>query len=677
MVIRKPSGPIDFSATAEWSGGEARGHLTGFVLGRNRVGLGVSRLVREERMLPPTPQGPVSSTDFLYAPTEALAGGEAGRWKMFFPPAEKSSTPADLEPRVRRALEAAGLSDQVARLEVARGRWGLLEAPHLLLEMKPEVRRSATEIHASLSAVWPANGPPLPGITVSFDAFAGHRPAPANSAGLISTLITQHPDGRISFGARLDQAQHNLLSQWAKSAGIGAQAKSDFRRLAGLMRADTNLETEGGRAAWTTLAGLGLVPPVISEGLTLLARHFGADALAGQRTFYNGHATFPMIGLTPALRALGAKACHLWLSNHSGTVQARELLRLQAPSSLRSDAPEDLLKVNDCIHDLLAKDRAPLIVDKGRNVLEILRLDQPNPTFIHDGRLRFVVHNRDDGLSPELRREAWGVDLANSLVKKLEARFIGEQYALIGAREAREKLKTRIGDTPTVIIGFGLLGEQLARALVRVGMDPAQIRVVERDPAVRARAARLGFTVESLATRPPQAVVYVATAGLAVDTHNVGTYADESVVIALTSGGKGVALSGPSEAGREHPTAGGILRDRCYTLSGSTEHQPCRVHLISDGHPPNLADPMWHDRYSLTCLAVTAAMAQAGTLEGPGIDPLRADVDLALVRMARRQGLWRMRPLEARAHDDVGALQADLQAFAPKAGRRPRNRVLS
>lgn len=671
MVIRKQSGPVDFSATAEWSGGEARGHLTGFVLGRNRVGLGVSRLAREEKMIPPTPTGPLGSTDFLYAPTEALQKGEAGRWKMFFPPTHEAASPADLESRVQHALDAAGLLDEVARLELGTGQWGLLKAPHLLLEMKAEVRRSATEIHGALRAVWPADGPPLPGLTVSFDAFTGHSAPPANSAGLASTLITQHPDGRITFGAQLDGPQHNLLSAWAKQAGLGPQTKTDLRRLAALMRADTHLQTKGGRAAWATLTDLGLVPPVIKEGLSILVRHLGADALQGRRTYYNGHATFPMLGLTPALRALGAKACHLWLSNHSGNVQARELLRLQAPTSLRSDAAEDDLKVNDSIHDLLAKDRAPLIVDKGRNVLEILRLDQPNPTFIHDGRLRLVVHNRDDGLSASLRREAWGVDLANSLVKKLEARFIGEQYALIGAREAREKLGRRIGDTPTVIIGFGLLGEQLARALVRAGMDPAQIRVEERDPAVRARAARLGFNVAPPATRPAQAVVYVATAGLAVDVHNAGAYADESVVIALTSGGKAVALAGEHQAGREHPTAGGILRDRRYTLPRSGEHEPCQVHLISDGHPPNLADPMWHDRYALTCLAVTAAMAQAGKLTGPGVEPLLPQVDLGLVRMARRQGLWRIRPLEARAGDDPSALQLDLRAFAPSARGRP------
>lgn len=667
MVVRKQSGPVELANTVDWAGGEARGHLRGLVLGRDALGVGGARLVEPQFIVPPSPQTPVGATDFLYAPTEALVSGRAGRWKMFFPPARSAATPRELGPMIERALHAAGVRDQVARHEVSEGHWGRLHAPHLTLVMKPGVRRSASEIHAALSAVWPKAGPALPGITVSLDAFSGHRGASANSAGLISTLIGQQPDGRITFGVELSPEHHQLLAHWAKGAGLSTTAKTDVRRLAALLRADTKLDTEPGRAALQTMAGLGLLPPVMREGLSILERAFGARALGRCRTFYNGHATFPMFGLTPALRALGALGSHLWLSNHSGTVQARELLRLQAPTSLRSDAKEDHLKVKDYLHDLLVRDPAPLIVDKGRNVLEILRLDEERPTFVHDGRLRLVVHNRDDGLSPALRDTLWGVDLANSLVKKLEARFIGEQFALIGAREAREKLQRRIGDTPTVIVGFGLLGEQLARALRRAGMDPQNIRIEERDPVVRARAERLGFCVQPPGARPKKAVVYVATAGLAVDQHNIRSYADESVVIALTSAGKGVALSGPNQTGRSHPTAGGTLYDRRFDLLEREGQPGCRTHVISDGHPPNLADPMWHDRYAMTCVAVTAAMAQAGQLVGPGVEPLRVDVDLALVRMARRQGLWQLRPLEARADEDAATLQGDLAAFAPGA----------
>jgi len=317
-----------------------------------------------------------------------------------------------------------------------------------------------------------------------------------------------------------------------------------------------------------------------------------------------------------------------------------------------------------------------IIVDKSGPWLQ--KLGNKLPAAVRRGEVRSIIHNRDDiNALASHKDEVWGVDLANSLIKKLEARFIGEQDALIGAREAREKWGARLGDVPVVIKGFGLLGEQLARAMRRFGMTPANITVIDTDPQALERAKRLGFATrgpdDDATPRPGRAVVFIATPGVGVDAKNVHGFADEQVVIALTSGGKGVAMEALERAAtastvvRTHkPMPGKILEDIDLTLprpGGGTTI--CRV--ITRGKPPNLTDDMWSDRYQAsTCAGVSVAFIQAKSLTEPGVHRLDRRLDLPLVRLSCRLGLWRPRPLETRAGDDPEALRADLQSFSPE-----------
>ncbi|MBI5510952.1 MAG: hypothetical protein HY903_19495 [Deltaproteobacteria bacterium] len=672
MAVRFRGGTLDYGSTGEWSGGEARGVMRGFIVGQGRVG--IDRLADVRQMVPPTPTKPVPSTDLLYATTDQLVSGDAGKWKTFFPPTQ-AQTPdpaaaAELAKILDQVLAASGLAAAVGSTTLGQGQWGRLQGPHLALSMRPGVGVSAEEVYARLKAGWPRHGLPLPALTVSFEVFGptGAPPpsTPQAPGPLAEQIIHETADGRVEISASLTAAQRRRLDQWAAQVGVkSTSATTSERLLAGLLRARPSTCTPEGRATLDAMRDLGLFSGLWPKALTMLQREFGDAALAKRRTFYNGHATFAMASLLPTLRAFGAEECSMWVSNKSGTQTARELLRLEGPDFFRSDSHEDHLAVNDCIYDLLVSKNTPLIVDKGRSVVDILRPEWKSTPFIGDGRVRFVVHNRDDGMGPLMREEGWGVDLANSLVKKLEARFIGEAHALIGAREARTKLGRRIGDTPTVIIGFGLLGEQVARALARLGMPRRQIVVEDTDPAARARAERLGFSTRLPARRPPKAVVYVATADTALNDANAGKYADDCVVIALTSAGKGVKFASPGESTAVYRTANAEVHDRRLRLPATPQNAAAVVHLTTDGQPANLVNPMHHDRFAVTSLAVAAAMLQAGVLTKPGIEPLRRAVDRGLVKLAWKNGLWEPRPLEARPGEDPADLRLDLESFRP------------
>lgn len=84
------------------------------------------------------------------------------------------------------------------------------------------------------------------------------------------------------------------------------------------------------------------------------------------------------------------------------------------------------------------------------------------------------------------------MDFANSQVKKLEATFIGEQFALMGAREARQKGWGRIGDLPVVINGLGSWGNKRRWPWCGWGWPRAD-RGAGSDPAALARAEAAGL----------------------------------------------------------------------------------------------------------------------------------------------------------------------------------------
>jgi hypothetical protein len=247
-------------------------------------------------------------------------------------------------------------------------------------------------------------------------------------------------------------------------------------------------------------------------------------------------------------------------------------------------------------------------------------------------------------------------------------------YALIGAREAREHFSDRIGDLPVFVVGFGLLGEQLARALSRLGMPRDRIAIIDTSAEALERARRLGFaTSTGTATgkpeeRPEKALVYLATPSVGLDASNAHQFAKSTIAISLVSGGAGFdrksldAQSGPKTFVNQTRTASkSVVADEQLVLR--SPHGDVTSLLLIDN--PNLSRDMWVDRFQSTSLGVSGAVQQAWYQSGPDVQPLHHGLDLRLVRLLARHGTFRIRPLEARNGEDPAALVADLQSFKP------------
>lgn len=599
----------------------------------------------------------------------------------------------------RAGLDAGGASFE---LESKVLRWEHSPVESSVVLTLKDGAPSDVEIYRRFHQAWPHDRFAMPHLRLALDPFSAPKATAPPSTYLPEQLLSVGATGELEVRqVTLSPEARTKLMLWA-SGVTGRPSTSPERALLALLRAPTDLTTPAGRQALDAMRDVDLFSPFWSAAVTSMAHRFAPGAARGVDLIYNGHATFHIASLLPSLRAFGMERVTTWVSNKSCSSEGRAILRLQNEDARffsetiaesrsveydsqgkRREAPrarERKVGFTDFMDhvegQILRQELGAVVVDKVGPWLEA-RNGRVSPTLL-DGRMRVIIHNRDDlGAMGDVAKGLWGVDLAGSLLKKLEARFIGEQNALIGAREARQILGERLGDLPVVIVGFGLLGEQLGRALGRLGMPKANIKVVDPSPEVLVRARKLGFSTQlaSAAERPPKAVVFVATPGVGVGPHNVHNFADELVVISLTSGGKGVDRSLTQKAvevaqvGEHRNTTRDAVADLTLTLADPQGRQT-RATLFAEGQSANLVDNMWHDRFQVTSLGVAVAAVQAASLTSPGIQ--RLTLDLPLVRLSKKHGLWEPRPLAARPGDDPALLAQDLTSFAPsRRGERP------
>lgn len=644
---------------------------------RHRVGGEPERVVRN---------------DFGRQAADRFLKGHRAHWEVSYefehPQAEpwRRTTEQDLEQALLQTLEAAGLAGQVLSHNVEITAHPLARAS-IRVELDPSVGRDDRRLFDRLNAAWPHDRVALPAILLAIAV--PEQEGPKQKRGLLGFDLLRSWFQRTSNGflnvdpGQIGEAESKRLGAWARQAAPNGHKQSLTRQVLALLGADTNLGTESGRAALNAVADLQLFSPTWSEGIRFLERQFKVGTLGASEFLYNGHPTWAMTSLVPTLKAFGARAVHLWLSKRSGTGEALDLIGIQRPAGVysersiaairkeqRQSAPsvaqlmDRRLGVAVAEVEAGAKDRH-LIVDKLGPWLETR--GNAIPREVANGFVRAIVHNRDDlDAIAKMKALVWGVDFANSRVKKLEATFIGEQYALMGAREVRNKGWGRIGDVPVVINGFGLLGREAAEALVRLGLPRSRIEIRDNNPAVIAEAQALGFAV---GTRPHErAVVLNATPGEGINAQNAGTFGSDLIVLSMTSGGKGVDLAGLRAAGPavnvHTPRNGQIpIADLDFTLNHGGKKVLLR--LIAEGQPPNLVDEMWADRYQMTSLGISAATLMAARLTKPGVVPFDPVVDEGLLSIAATTGLLRLRPLEARPGEDAEALRRDLEAFTP------------
>lgn len=637
--------------------------------------------------------------DFGRTSADQFLTGQGGFWEVSYrhehavdnpwSQLPRESLEATLKATTERALETAGLARDkkviLAHLRVTES--VLFPRPYLRLEIDPKSGLSDQEVYRAFAAAWPHDQVALPSLLVAMhvagtkstaDFEPGYRESP------LKKLFEVGGDNFVHVRSEhLDANERARLKKWARAVKPGSEKQPPARQLLALLSSPTDLSTREGRETLTALKDLKLFSAFWGEAMNLLEARFQPDQLSTSAFLYNGHATFAMTSLLPTLNAFRPAATNLWVSKASGTPSAREIIRIQKPTAIFAESKftrgleTGQVTPTKTIADLLAtRMRMPqgewgsqnMIVDKIGPWLQTLGGNLP-PQVIR-GYVRAIVHNRDDldalvGIDDKI----WGVDFANSEIKKQEARFIGEQFGLMGAREVRTKGWGRVGDVPVVINGFGLLGEQFAHALLELKMDPKNITVVDPDPAARARAEALGFS--TTLERKPRALVVNASPGLGISMTNLADFGEDLIVMSMTSGGKGLDMKGLLANAAQKDVVDVQRRsqqpiqdyDLSFEAKGNRPATTARI--IAEGLPPNLVDEMWGDRYQLTSMGVSAAALQAAELTEPGIKKFDPQLDRALLDAAERSGLFELRPLDARPGENQRELLADLHAFTP------------
>lgn len=466
-----------------------------------------------------------------------------------------------------------------------------------------------------------------------------------------------------------------------------------------------------GKVAHDTLVELKLLHPFVDQVLDLLRTSGPAFDLTNVRFHYYGHMTRATMSLFQILRGLNLGVGSATRTYYSGTypvemVLERQLfadrLEKQHVEGIGTEIISDPKKLRTHIVSEAYEARARgeiFVVDRGGDLVAGGPLGDDVLAMIRQGDIRFVMHNTNDrtalfAFKAQTGIEPWIVDLAGSRIKALEGRVIGEQYALLAQRLVRTKWRTRMGDLPVVVKGFGLLGESVVRALRRLGMPASQITVVEPREDRRLRAAKRGCTVLAQDERRdvPKSVVFVATAGLCMDAHNVVEFAKETMVIPLTSGGKGVdveSIFGAHEGNLRttDSRSGGHRRldndsqmftDVAATLpdgSGSLR----TAHLINCArqaanlpyrlYPLNLVEAPWADRFSVTASAVALAVSAAKQMQAPGTVGLPRTLETQTIRLFHKHGLHELQALDEGVEPWSGLTvrSDDLRAFTPAA----------
>ncbi len=452
------------------------------------------------------------------------------------------------------------------------------------------------------------------------------------------------------FTYHFAERELRVLLDWS-----GTKDRRDAAKIVRRLVAEKLDSSPRGLAARAALLELGFLNPFTDRLLTELPLG-GSDQLKGMHFHYNGHMRREQFALFPILQALGLDAGTATRSPYSGTypmqaIMARQLdggvfhphertaRRLEVgPRVGPSDAESAKDWMKKCGRAALAADQI-FVVDKGGGaLLEGEPEDGDLWRAAREGRIRFLVHNADDLASLEPYLDSiWAVDVAGSLLKGAEAVGIGDLYAVIAAREARARWGEPMSELPQYVVGFGLLGRSTAESLARLrlpdGASPDEIRrerqriTILETNAERAEEARaLGFTVHSDDTpRPDCGVVIVASATTGVDADNAKRLPRDSLILPITSGGKGVDIAGLRAAGK---TSVPNTRDAAYGTEGGIPRTFEDLEIaIADGtlfipaeaYPLNLLEDTGSERYAITPAAVIMGVITAAELDGPGL----------------------------------------------------------
>jgi hypothetical protein len=520
------------------------------------------------------------------------------------------------------------------------------------------------------------------------------------------------------FSYHFSDGDLRVLNEWAGSNDRRA-APNQLRALV----AERLDGSERGLRARRALSSLGFLNPFSESLLSWLPQQYRGRPLEGVHFHYNGHMTRAMFPLFPMLHSLGLSGGSATRSGYSGTYPVEGIMNAQLegprpkPHQVRTEqkkrvGPNGKQSANQwmekCALDAVARGEM-FIADKAANLLS----GTPSKALLdamRAGKIRFLVHNADDhkALAPYLN-EIYAVDVAGSLLKSLEAKIIGEQYALLAAREVREKWGVKIAGVPKYVVGFGLLGSSVAEAMARFAAPPGtedpqakraasaasgdgredfaragpedlrayrkKVIVVERDPTAAQKARDLGFTVMS--DEPPKdgrGVVVVASSGVGIDAANAARFPRDTLVLGLTSAGKGIDLGSLRELAKQ--SGGGVEKVRERTGGyGFDRFEPLtfndlevsfsgrKLTVINDGFPLNLFDEAWSDRFNVTAAAVALGVVAAVKLDEPGLHAVPEADSIEVRKLFQAAGLMEPHPLDTHDPAQLAALAADMNAY--------------
>ena len=464
------------------------------------------------------------------------------------------------------------------------------------------------------------------------------------------------------------------------------------------------------------LTQIGVMSPLVQDVMQALAAQYGPDGLANAHLRYTGHALFSLLPLTwGATRVFPCASLKLLLSTYSGSAESLSLHRflLRSCDAAHHDTEWDgrTTGLRDYSKEILTDShKSPVGPSLNINRLPTVAktvvaddacfiwdkppcLDSPDLDIegVRSGKHRFIIHNSED---KKIRRladsgDVWAVDLASSKYKALEARIIGQQYALTAARDVRQKWKGQIGGCEIRVIGAGLLGGSVADAFVRLGHPKSQILIVDDDPNVREKYHLQGIRAvspEEVCDSPLRTVCFIATGKEFEDGESLKVLGRQAMVYNLNSKGKAFPRTLESMAnqsfklhsyavhtdpqqkrGRPYSTGNSStfcdMRHRIDISSGVGERDNIEITEMANLFPVNLLHEQWSDLYQATGLAALGCFLQARAMKKPGIVAMDPKLDQKIVDLVEEKGLLEPRPLLPRYGEDTGELRSDLMFF--------------
>ncbi len=351
---------------------------------------------------------------------------------------------------------------------------------------------------------------------------------------------------------KADSDPISLLPNGMVTVGELALGKAVFD----ILTAKIDTSTPRGMARERIRREFGLRTELDRKTFSYLSKAYGPKHLDGTHVVYNGHATGATISLFPMLRALGLRSGGVRRANYSGDKGAAPLINTIISELTRKKGKDFNLAAQpvDAMWDELRTPGVVVLLNGATMMLNATK-NGPMPADIRArverGEIRFVLHNAADleAFEKLAFQRAIALDLARSKPKEMETEVIGQQLVQ-HAEEGSARLNAcRLQDSKVFVIGHGLIGQAITKALIEQHVPRQNIIVIDTngDPncsAVRAAKARyldIHTSIPDGFSKEENGFVFVATnSARGLDASHLPKLPRHLLVENANSGGIGV-----------------------------------------------------------------------------------------------------------------------------------------